>query len=36
MQQIIATGKIIFYSTKFHKELQNTSNDLIRSKEQLQ
>ena len=33
MQQIIATGKSILYSTKFHKALQNTPNNKIHSKE---
>ena len=33
MQQEIATGKSILCSTKFHKVLQNTSNNKIHSKE---
>ena len=33
MQQIIATGKSILYAAKFHKILQNKSNNTIHSKE---
>ena len=31
MQQIIATGKSILYSAKFHKVLQKASNNKIDS-----